>query len=259
MLLAVGHGGVHRIAERPRDAVGKPPLEPHVNRDRGKKKKKDRHKDLRHQRHDGEDAGQPQVQPRARRLRPARGHDARHLAQDKCRHDQDVDHVGQDDQPQARRIRQVGQGAEHEGTSEAREQGPTAQGRAWPRCADSDRPWHARPGRAVRRPACPRDRPRPAPQLVRGSHGHVAHRPRDCLRFYINFRRRVHADIEISYPFFSRYCGFDAQQIGHIWAWLPPVASSAISDQGTSPLRAGYRLFKTRGAAAPRHAGRSSA
>ena len=62
VLLAIGDSRIHRIAQGARNAVRKPALKPHVHGDRGK----NGHKDRRHQRHDGEHAGQPQMQPRAR-------------------------------------------------------------------------------------------------------------------------------------------------------------------------------------------------
>ena len=96
MLVLIGLGRGDRVADHAANSVGKPRLQPHVHAERGK----DRHGHGRDQRHDGKDPGQPKVQPRTRRMPPPRGHHAQHALGNQGRHDDHIDQIREQNDPQ---------------------------------------------------------------------------------------------------------------------------------------------------------------
>ena len=109
LLQFIGLRRGERTAHHAAHPLGKPPLKTEIHGQHGK----DRHRDRRDQRHQRENTRQPQVQPRSRRLGPPRRDEPCHLAEDKCRNEQDIDQIGQEDQPQRGAVRPLPQRPEH--------------------------------------------------------------------------------------------------------------------------------------------------
>ncbi len=108
VFLLIGLGGLERGAHHAAHPVREPAFETDIHRQTGE----DRDQDRRHQRDAGKDPCQPQVQSRARRFRPPRGDHLREAREDERPEQQEVDQVGQKDQPQRVGIGPLPQGAE---------------------------------------------------------------------------------------------------------------------------------------------------
>ncbi len=106
----VGLCGGQRRADHAAHPVRKPALKTHVHRQTGK----DRDRYGRDQRHQCEDTGQAQVQPRSCGFVAPRGDQTGHLTENKGRDQKDIDQIGQQHQPQGQRVCPLPQRTEHE-------------------------------------------------------------------------------------------------------------------------------------------------
>ena len=104
VLTLIGLRRAERGIDHRADPVGKPALQPHVQRQPGK----DCYQHGRDQRHQREHRRQPQMQPRPGGFGAAVGHHPRHPRQNQCGHDQNIDQIGQQRQPQEQRPRPLG-------------------------------------------------------------------------------------------------------------------------------------------------------
>ncbi len=201
--------------------------------------------------------GQPQVQPRPGRARAAVGDHAHHAGQNQRRHDEDVDEVGQQDEPQRRRRRALIERPKREEGRQRQERAQQRRGRRSPhvwtrRCRRRRSSRSQVSPRAVRcTPIMPFIAGRTAPHTAISCGLLPADAARATLAVAVlhQLAATCHANIKIG-DLLAQGIAIDAEKIGAFRL----IAGGGIQrnlDQRQSPPRAGCAGRRPAGGSAP--------